>query len=79
MTDEPRDADHPQPVRDADHPVEVLRRWEGSGAIWRVLSRAPDRLEIVLLTCTGDEEMGRLTSSDPDLLAFVGDRAGSDV
>lgn len=79
MTDEPRDADHPRPARDADHPIEVLRRWEGSGAIWRVLSCAQDRLEIVLLTCTGDEEMGRLTSSDPDLLAFVGDRAGSDV
>ena len=78
MTDEPGDAGCGDLVRGADHPVEVLLRWAGSGAIWRVLARTPERLEIVLLACTGDEEMGRLTSSDPELLAFVGDRAGSD-
>ncbi|HEX2805452.1 MAG TPA: hypothetical protein VHN80_04720 [Kineosporiaceae bacterium] len=63
---------------DPDGPVEVLRRWAGSGAIWRVVARTAAGLEIVLLTCTGDEEMGRLTSSDPDLLAYVGDRRGSE-
>jgi hypothetical protein len=59
-------------------PLSVLRRWEESGAIWRVRSRVGSRIEIALLTCTGAEEVDRLTSDDPDLLAFVGDRAGSD-
>ncbi|HEY7856969.1 MAG TPA: hypothetical protein VIC82_00590 [Candidatus Nanopelagicales bacterium] len=59
------------PVED---PLQVLRRWEDSGAIWRVVRRTPDTLEIALLTCTAREEMGRITTSDPEVLAFVGDR-----
>ncbi len=59
-------------------PVEVLRRWEDSGASWRVISRAGDRLQISLITCTGDEEMDRLDSADPDLAAYVGGRTRSD-
>jgi hypothetical protein len=56
----------------------VLRRWEDSGATWRVVSRAGGRLRIALITCTGDEEMDRLESDDPDLLAFVGERTSSE-
>jgi hypothetical protein len=70
--------DDPGDPGDPDGPVEVLRRWAGSGAIWRVVGRTAAGLEIVLLTCTGDEEMGRLTSSDPQLLAYVGDQGGSE-
>jgi hypothetical protein len=63
---------------DPYRPAEMLRRWAGSGAIWRVVGRTSAGLEIVLLTCTGDEEMGRLTSSEPELLDYVGDRAGNE-
>lgn len=63
----------------AEPPVEVLRRWEASGASWRVVSRTPARLEIALVTCTGEEEVDRWWSDDPELRAFVGDRAGSQV
>jgi hypothetical protein len=73
------DAPDPDEMFEPDHPVEVLRRWQASGAIWRVLHRLPDRLEIVLLTCTGDEEMGRVVSSDPAVSAFVGDRESSEA
>jgi hypothetical protein len=58
--------------------VEVLRRWEDSGAVWRLLSRRGDLVEIALLTCSAGEEVGRLVSADPDLLAFVGTRTGND-
>ena len=61
-----------------EDPVAVLRRWEDSGAVWRVLARDADGLTITLLTCDGGEEVGRVRSGDPDLLAFVGDHAGSD-
>jgi hypothetical protein len=59
-------------------PVDVLRRWEDSGATWRVVSRTGGHLRIALITCTGDEEMDRLESDDPELLAFVGERTSSE-
>ena len=52
-----------------------LRRWEESGATWRVLVRTPDSVELALLTCDAGEEMDRLRSADPDLLDHVGDRS----
>ncbi len=59
-------------------PVTVLQAWQDAGAVWRVVARTPTSVEIALLTCTGDEEVERLTSSDPGLLEFVGSRSGSD-
>jgi hypothetical protein len=60
-----------------DRPVEVLHRWEQFGAIWEVVARSPSGLTVALLTCDGREEVQRLTSTDPELLAFVGDRVTS--
>ncbi len=62
----------------ADNPVEKLRRWEESGAVWRVRSRTGATVVVALLTCSAGEEVDRLTSSDPDLLAFVAHRASSE-
>lgn len=55
-------------------PVGKLRRWEAGGANWRVVSREEDALRIELVTCTGDEVVDVLVSSDPALLEFVGSR-----
>jgi hypothetical protein len=48
-----------------------LRRWEESGATWRVVVRTPADVEIALLTCDAGEEVGRLRSADPDVLDYV--------
>ena len=55
-------------------PVEVLRRWEASGAVWEVLGEAGDEITVALLTCDAGEEMGRVRSADPALRDYVGDR-----
>jgi len=57
--------------------LEDLLRWQDSGGLWRVESRTSDGLAITLLTCTGAEEMARLVTTDPDILAFVGRRWSS--
>ena len=57
---------------------DVLRRWESGGATWRVLARTPGGLDVALLTCDGGEQVGRLVSTEPDLLAYVGDRTTGD-
>ncbi len=62
----------------AQTPVEVLRRWEAAGALWRVVSRSPSGLDIALLTCDGGEQVGRVRGADPELTGYVGDREASD-
>lgn len=58
--------------------IDKLERWTASGALWRVRQRSADGVTIALITCTGDEEVDRLTSSDPDLLTWLGDRVSSE-
>ncbi|MCW2539933.1 MAG: hypothetical protein JWN95_1658 [Frankiales bacterium] len=58
--------------------VEVLRRWESTGAVWRVLARTARSATVSLCRCDGGEEQQRLTSADPALLAFLADRTSSE-
>ena len=75
----PRDVPVPFGVADGPPaPVRILRRWQESGAIWNVVARTASWLEISLITCDGGEEMERLRSADPDLMAFVGARTSSE-
>lgn len=59
-------------------PVAALRRWQDSGAIWRVLHRRADTVTIGLFECTGGQEVERFTSADPALLRFLGERTSSE-
>lgn len=59
-------------------PVEVLRRWEDLGALWRVVGRSPGGVTVALCRCDGGEEVERLTSDDADLLRYLGGRTSSE-
>jgi hypothetical protein len=61
-----------------DDALAALRRWEESGATWRVVVRTPEDVEIALLTCDAGEEAERLRSADPAVLEYVGTRDRSD-
>lgn len=54
-----------------DTALEELRRWERAGGLWHVVSQGPDFVDIALLTCSADEEMGRLHTNDPAVLALA--------
>lgn len=58
--------------------VENLRRWTDAGALWRVVRRSGDEVEISMCTCTGDEEVDRITSREPAVRDYVGERWSSD-
>jgi hypothetical protein len=58
--------------------VATLLRWEGSGAVWQVVGRSAGTVTVALLTCDGGQEVERLSSTDPDLLAYVADRETSE-
>ena len=55
----------------ADDPVETLRRWEEFGAVWEVVHRTSDQAVVSLRRCDGGEEVSRMVSADPRLLAFL--------
>ena len=46
--------------------------------MWRVLGRADGEVVVAFLTCSAGEEVDRLRSADPDLLAYLGERTRSD-
>jgi hypothetical protein len=61
----------------AEDPVEVLRRWEDHGAIWRVESLTEERAVVQMCACTG-EPVDRLEPGDPALIAFLRERPSSE-
>lgn len=60
-----------------DDPVQVLQRWEDSGAHWAVIGRRGTSVTVGLYRCDGGEEVDRLTSADPRLLQFLAGREAS--
>jgi hypothetical protein len=58
--------------------VEKVRRWELSGATWRVVHRSGTHAVVELCACTG-ELMETLASTDSELLEYLDarSRAGS--
>ncbi len=65
-------------MTDEESPVARLRRWEDSGAAWRVIARSPDAVVVALLTCDAGEEVDRLHSADPALRTYIGTRDRND-
>ena len=54
--------------------MDQLRRWEIFGGHWRIRDRTKTHLALALLTCDGGEEVDRLETDDPALIAYVGTR-----
>ncbi len=61
--------------------LERLTRWEAAGGTWEVVAADAGvdsgaasgvvPVTVRLLPCTGGEEIDRLTSAEPDFLAYV--------
>lgn len=58
--------------------VAALLRWEEHGALWRVAARSGTTVTVSMRTCDGGTEVDRLTSDDPELVAFVDRRLSAD-
>jgi hypothetical protein len=55
-----------------------LRRWEDSGATWRIVVRRTDDVEIALLTCDAGEQVDRIVTADRAALDSGARAAGDD-
>ena len=56
----------------------ALDRWRDMGALWQVVARSSASVTVALCRCDGGEEVERLTSSDPAVLAFLAGRDSSE-
>jgi hypothetical protein len=63
--------------RSDEDPAAALQRWQEFGGMWQVVSRSPAGVTVSLRRCDGGEEIERITSDDPALLAFLGERTTS--
>jgi hypothetical protein len=72
----PTGIDHGAPPQQT--PLQLLKRWQDFGATWRVISQTTDSATISMCRCDGGEEVQRLTSSEPELLAWLNGRTSSD-
>ena len=66
-------------VAPGDDPVEVLRRWEASGAVWRVVGRGNGTVAVALLTCDGGEQVGEVRCAETAVSGFLAGRRSNDA
>ena len=51
--------------------LDDLRRWETAGGTWQLVAERDDRVTVALCRCDGGEEVDRIISTDPALVAYV--------
>ncbi|WOC13759.1 hypothetical protein [Gordonia sp. MP11Mi] len=54
--------------------LDRLQRWEDAGALWKVAALRPDSATISLLRCDAGEEVDRIVTTDPRVLALCRER-----
>jgi hypothetical protein len=59
--------------------LQLLQRWQDFGATWRIVGRTTDSVTVSLCRCDGGEEVQRVTSSEPELLAWLNGRTSSEL
>ena len=57
--------------------VDVLRRWEDAGGVWRVLNQDQNSVTVGLYRCDDGEEADRFVATDPRLTQFLAGRTSS--
>lgn len=56
---------------------DTLERWESFGGVWRVLALDDHAATVSLCRCDGGEEAQRLTTTEPELVAWLADHPES--
>ena len=54
--------------------LRVLQRWVDSGGVLRVVGDLGDAVTVAMMTCTAGEEADRLTTTNPDVRAWLAAR-----
>ena len=65
-------------MEDAPSFVDLMRRWENAGGVWRVLGQDHRAVTVALYRCDGGEEADRFVSTDPQVAHFLAGRMSSE-
>jgi hypothetical protein len=65
-------------MEDGRNFVDLLRRWEDAGGVWKVLGHDHRAVTVALYRCDGGEETDRFVSDDPRVSQFLAGRMSSE-
>jgi uncharacterized protein len=65
-------------MEDGPNFVDLLRRWQSAGGVWRVLGQDHHAVTVALYRCDGGEEADRFVSTDPRVAQFLAGRMSSE-
>jgi uncharacterized protein len=65
-------------MEDGSNFVDLMRRWEHAGGVWRVLGQDHRAVTVALYRCDGGEEADRFVSTDPQVAQFLAGRTSSE-
>ena len=65
-------------MEDGRNFVDLLRRWETAGGVWKVLGQDHRAVTVALYRCDGGEEADRFVSDDPRVSQFLAGRMSSE-
>jgi hypothetical protein len=54
--------------------LRVLQRWVDNGGVLRVVGHLGDAVTVAMMTCTAGEEADRLTTTNPEVRAWLAGR-----
>lgn len=57
--------------------IALLTRWEAFGGVWRIVDTSGGQVTLSLCRCDGGEEQHRVTTTDPTVIGWLGERTSS--
>lgn len=65
--------------RAATDPLDVLRRWEQAGGVWRVTQWSADGADVALLRCDAGEAVDEVSLSGPECVDYLRQHTSSET
>ena len=60
-------------------PLDILRRWEQAGGVWRVTQWSADAAVVALMRCDAGEVVDEVSSTGPAFVDYLAQHPSSDI
>ena len=60
-------------------PLDILRRWEQAGGVWRVTRWSSGEVVVALMRCDAGEVVDEVTASGPEWVDYLAQHSSSEA